>query len=102
MGLDIEKVAMLTGMVDKLIQMKHVDNALDESVVEELIQKALFISDVPYSDDEIAAVKRDIAYKYQIQARPGQAFWQIMSKPTGMTTEKLKFSRISGHDTRII
>ena len=25
------------------------DNALDESVVEELIQKALFISDVPYS-----------------------------------------------------
>lgn len=62
MGLDIEKVAMLTGMVDKLIQIKHVDNALDESVVEELIQKALFISDVPYSDDEIAAVKRDIAY----------------------------------------
>ena len=73
MGLDIEKVAMLTGMVDKLVQMKHVDNALDESVVEELIQKALFISDVPYSDDEIAAVKRDIAYKYQIQARPGQS-----------------------------
>ena len=73
MGLDIEKVAVLTGMVDKLIQIKHVDNALDESVVEELIQKALFISDVPYSDDEIAAVKRDIAYKYQIQARPGQS-----------------------------
>ncbi len=73
MGLDIEKVAVLTGMVDKLVQMKHVDNALDESVVEDLIQKALFISDVPYSDDEIAAVKRDIAYKYQIQARPGQS-----------------------------
>ena len=31
MGLDIEKVAVLTGMVDKLVQMKHVDNALDES-----------------------------------------------------------------------
>ena len=40
MGLDIEKVAMLTGMVDKLIQIKHVDNALDESVVEDLIQKS--------------------------------------------------------------
>lgn len=36
MGLDIEKVAMLTSMVDKLIQMKRVDNALDESVVEDL------------------------------------------------------------------
>ena len=35
MGLDIEKVAMLTSMVDKLIQMKRVDNALDESVVED-------------------------------------------------------------------
>ena len=48
-GLDIEKVAMLTGMVDKLVQMKHVDNALDESVVEELIQKALFISCLLYT-----------------------------------------------------
>ena len=56
MGLDIEKVAMLTGMVDKLVQMKHVDNALDESVVEELIQKALFISDVPYSDEDRKSV----------------------------------------------
>ena len=70
MGLDIEKVAMLTGMVDKLVQMKHVDNALDES----------------------------IRFKHVL----ARAFWQIMSKPTGMTTEKLKFSRISGHDTRII
>ena len=73
MGLDIEKVAMLTSMVDKLIQMKRVDNALDESVVEDLIQKSLFISGVPYSDDEIAAVKRDVAYKYQIQAHPGES-----------------------------
>lgn len=73
MGLDIEKVAMLTSMVDKLIQMKRVDNALDESVVEDLIQKSLFISGVPYSNDEIAAVKRDIAYKYQIQAHPGES-----------------------------
>ena len=73
MELDIEKVAMLTSMVDKLIQMKRVDNALDESVVEDLIQKSLLISGVPYSDDEIAAVKRDVAYKYQIQAHPGES-----------------------------
>ena len=71
MGLDIEKVAMLTSMVDKLIQMKRVDNALDESVVEDLIQKSLFISGVPY-------------------------------RPTGMTTGKRKYSRTSGHGTRII
>lgn len=45
MGLDIEKVAMLTSMVDKLIQMKRVDNALDESVVEDLIQKSLFMEE---------------------------------------------------------
>ena len=40
----------------------------------------------------------NIRYKHVL----ARAFWQIMSKPTGMTTEKLKFSRISGHDTRII
>lgn len=73
MGPDIEKVSMLTSMVDKLILMKRVDNALDEGVVEDLIQKSLFISGVPYSDDEIAAVKRDIAYKYQIQAHLGES-----------------------------
>lgn len=102
MGLDIEKVAMLTSMVDKLIQMKRVDNALDESVVEDLIQKSLFISGVPYSDDEIAAVKRDVAYKYQYRHILVKVFWQITNRPTGMTTGKRKYSRTSGHGTRII
>lgn len=102
MGLDIEKVAMLTGMVDKLIQIKHVDNALDESVVEELIQKhyssAMCLTVMMRLQPSNGILPINIRYKHVL----ARAFWQIMSKPTGMTTEKLKFSRISGHDTRII
>ena len=73
MSLNREKIAILAGMVDKLIQIRQLDNALDDNVVSELIQSALTIAGVAYSDEEIAAVKRDVAYKYQIQAHPGES-----------------------------
>ena len=73
MSLNREKIAILAGMVDKLIQIRQLDNALDDNVVSELIRSALTIAGVAYSDEEIAAVKRDIAYKYQIQAHPGES-----------------------------
>ena len=73
MSLNREKIAILAGMVDKLIQIRQLDNALDDNVVSELIQSALTITGVAYSDEEIAAVKRDVAYKYQIQAHPGES-----------------------------
>lgn len=73
MGLNREKIAILAGMVDKLIQIRQLDNALDDDVVSALIRSALTITGVAYNDEEIAAVKRDIAYKYQIQAHPGES-----------------------------
>ena len=73
MSLDIAKIAILTGMVDKLIQLRQLEGTLDEEVVSGLIDLALKIAGVTYREDEIAAVKRDIAYKYQIQAHPGES-----------------------------
>ena len=73
MSVDIEKVAKLTGFVDRLIQLKNIEYKLNEDVVSELIDQALMISGVSYSQEEIEAAKRDITWKYQIFANPGQS-----------------------------
>lgn len=73
MSVDIEKVSKLTGFVDKLIQLRNIDNQLDEKLVEELISQSLSISGATYSDEEIEAAKRDITWKYQIFTTPGQS-----------------------------
>ncbi len=73
MSVDIEKVAKLTGFVDRLIQLKGIENDLNDDVVAELINQALAISGATYDDEEIEAAKRDITWKYQIFANPGQS-----------------------------
>ena len=71
MSVDIEKVSKLVGLVDKLIQIKGIENSLDESAVMNLIRSGLDFSGASYSDEEIEAVKRDITWKYQIFTMPG-------------------------------
>jgi len=73
MSIDLEKVSKLTGFVDKLIQIKDLETVLDETVIEEMISQAILISGVSYSDEEREAAKRDITWKYQIFATPGQS-----------------------------
>lgn len=73
MSVDIEKVSKLVGLVDKLIQIKGIENSLDESAVMNLIRSGLDFSGASYSDEEIEAVKRDITWKYQIFTMPGQS-----------------------------
>ena len=73
MSLDIEKISKLTGFVDKLIQIKEMECLLNEEVVVELIDQAIAISGVTYSQEEKEAAKRDITWKYQIFAEPGQS-----------------------------
>lgn len=73
MSVDIEKVSKLVGLVDKLIQIKGIENSLDEATVMDLIKSGLDISGATYSDEEIEAVKRDITWKYQIFTTPGQS-----------------------------
>lgn len=73
MSIDIEKISKLTGFVDKLIQIKEIEHSLNEEIVEELIDQAISISGVTYSQEEKEAAKRDITWKYQIFAEPGQS-----------------------------
>ena len=73
MSIDIEKISKLTGFVDKLIQIKEIEHSLNEEIVEELIDQAISISGATYSQEEKEAAKRDITWKYQIFAEPGQS-----------------------------
>ena len=73
MSIDIEKVAKLTGFVDRLIQLKNIEYDLNEEIVAQLIDQALTISGVEYAPEEIEAAKRDITWKYQIFVDPGQS-----------------------------
>mgnify|MGYP002529767602 CR=1 FL=1 len=73
MSIDLEKVSKLTGFVDKLIQIKDMETILDESVVGEMIDQAITISGASYTNEEKEAAKRDITWKYQIFATPGQS-----------------------------
>lgn len=73
MSVNIEKVTILVGFVDRLIQIKEIEHQLDENAVTELIGQALMISGAAYSADEIEAAKRDITWKYQIFTTPGQS-----------------------------
>ena len=73
MSIDIEKISKLTGFVDKLIQIKEIEYSLNEEIVEDLINQAISISGAVYSQEEKEAAKRDITWKYQIYAAPGQS-----------------------------
>lgn len=73
MSVDIERVAKLVGFVDRLIQIREIDNQLDEDMVSSLIQEALLISRATYSEEDLEAAKRDITWKYQIFSTPGQS-----------------------------
>lgn len=73
MSLNLEKISLLTGFVDKLIQLKQIETSLDEGIVIDLINQAIMISGADYSEEEKEAAKRDITWKYQIFANPGQS-----------------------------
>ena len=73
MNVDIEKVAKLVGFVDRLIQIKGVENQLDEEIIDEMIKQALSISGATYNEEELNAAKCDITWKYQIFTIPGQS-----------------------------
>ena len=73
MSVDLEKVSKLVGFVDRLIQIKEIENQLNEETIGELVNQALMISGADYSNEEIEAAKRDITWRYQIYTTPGQS-----------------------------
>ena len=71
--MDIGKIADVARMADIFISLDKAENNLDENAVDEYIQKAINVSGVECSSEELAALKRNMQYKYQIFTTPGQS-----------------------------
>lgn len=71
--MDIGKIANIARMADAFISLDKAENNLDENAVDEYIQKAINVSGVECSSEELAALKRNMQYKYQIFTTPGQS-----------------------------
>lgn len=69
--IDLDKVSKLTGFVDKLIQLKGIEDTLDEEKIAGLIQDAINFTQATYSKEEIDAARRDLTWRYEIQTSPG-------------------------------
>ena len=69
--IDLDKVSKLTGFVDKLIQLKGIEDTLDEEKIAGLIQDAISFTQAAYSEEEIDAARRDLTWRYEIQTSPG-------------------------------
>lgn len=69
--IDLDKVSKLTGFVDKLIQLKGIEDTLDEEIIAGLIQDAISFTQAAYSEEEIDAARRDLTWRYEIQTSPG-------------------------------
>lgn len=69
--IDLDKISKLTGFVDKLIQLKGIEDTLDEEKIAGLIQDAINFTQATYSKEEIDAARRDLTWRYEIQTSPG-------------------------------
>lgn len=70
---NLEKTSNLVRMIDVFIALDKCENNLDEAKVDELLARALDVASVPFSADEIEAIKRDVNWKYKIYTTPGQS-----------------------------
>ena len=68
-----DKIDNLTRMVDSLIQLNNSDKNLDDETVDRYIKTVVAMSGAECSNEELAALKRNIQYKYQIYTVPGQS-----------------------------
>ena len=71
--LDREKISNLIRIIDVLISTQQSENNLDERAVELYVQQAASILSLHFSEEELAAVRRDVYWKYQIRTTPGQS-----------------------------
>lgn len=70
--IDNDKIANITRAIDVFISSKGVTD-LDEAGVDQYIANAQLFLGVTCDDEEMAAIRRSVQYKYQIHTTPGQS-----------------------------
>lgn len=71
--MDIGKIADVARMADIFISLDKAENNLNEDAINKYIQKSINVAGVTCSIEELAALKRNMQYKYQIFTTPGQS-----------------------------
>ena len=71
--MDIGKIADVARMADIFISLDKAENDLNEDAINKYIQKSINVAGVTCSIEELAALKRNMQYKYQIFTTPGQS-----------------------------
>lgn len=90
MDINLDKVAKIVRMVDSIYDAREENRILDDEYVDELINTALMISAVKCSEAELAAIKRDIAWKYKIYETPGESI--VLDYEQGKWYDEIKDS----------
>ena len=68
-----DNISFIVRAVDTLIGVDNAENILDEAAVMQYINKAsAFLGIVPDSE-ELAAISREIFWKYQVRSTPGES-----------------------------
>ena len=70
---DLNRVNNIVRAVDVLVDMNGCRNEMTDEKVDELLGVAANMTKTAFSDEEMAAAKRDISYKYQIYSKPGHS-----------------------------
>ena len=73
MSIDREKINNLVRAIDILIGIDHYESLLDENSMETYIQRAIDFVKLQIDDEELAEIRREVSWKYQIKTTPGQS-----------------------------
>ena len=73
MSIDREKINNLVRAIDILIGIDHFESLLDENSMEIYIQRAIEFVKQPVDEEELAEIRREVSWKYQIKTTPGQS-----------------------------
>ena len=73
MSINREKINNLVRAIDILIGIDHFESLLDENSMEIYIQRAIEFVKQPVDEEELAEIRREVSWKYQIKTTPGQS-----------------------------
>lgn len=71
--IDLEKISQLNRIVDSLIEMDGTKDNLSDEMIDDYIKRSIIFTTASLSNDEIAEIKKNVTFKYQVYTTPGQS-----------------------------
>ena len=68
-----DNISSVVRTVDVLVSLNKAENILDEAAVRQYINKAAAFLNIAPDNEEMAAISREIFWKYQVRSTPGES-----------------------------